>query len=136
MNKSASLVLTLLCVSCLLITNHASAYDTKTGHTPLTELAFKAYQNCFPDDTAFSTENRELVLRGNRAMDDGMHIQIPLQYWDVEGVPGLFEKTVRVFNWHFYNPEKADPKITRRFLVEQSQRRLWKRAEYGFKTME
>lgn len=128
----------LLCILCLWLAGNAHAYSVETGHAPLTEAALKAYAICFPKDTTFhgdaSNKNRLHMQLGNIAMDTGSN-KLPIKYADNPQVHMLFDYAIRATNWHFYNPNKTEKKITRRGAIEQSQKRLWQRAKRGFETM-
>lgn len=114
----------------------AQAYDPQIGHKPLSKAALKAYPTCFPDDSTFRQQKiQDYIVNGDLAMDEGL-LSLPPEYWEEEEAIRLFSSSVRVLNWHFYNPNLTDPHITKRLLVNQSYRYLWRQANYGFRVMD
>jgi hypothetical protein len=114
----------------------AQAYDPKIGHKPLSQVALAAYQTCFPKDITFQRKIlQDHIVNGDTAMDEGL-LTLPPAYWEEGEAIRLFSTSVRVFNWHFYNPNLTDPQITKRLLVNQSYRYLWRQANYAFSVMD
>lgn len=126
-------------LSCLILfalSGWAQAYDPQLGHKPISEAALAAFPACFPEDAGFQHKViHDHIVRGDIAMDEGL-LTLPPEYWEEEEAIRLFSLSVRVFNWHFYNPNLTDPRISKRLLVNQSYRYLWRQANYGFRVMD
>jgi len=125
----------LIAAAVVMLSAPAFAYDVDTGHVPLTSFSLDLYNKCFPASTTFrGADAQKRLIQGNRGMDKGtadMLQHLDLSEQELERLTGrsVFNLTTRIWNWHFYNPDRTG--LSRAGLVEQSFSRLWTRLKKG-----
>ena len=110
------------------------AYDPETGHLPLSSVALDMYGQCFPEKQIFLNHYRADILAGDAMMDEGVlrgGKQV-FSFWHSLFVKhaDIFEASERVFNWHFYNPEREA--LADIGVIDQSLVGLYQKAQLGF----
>jgi len=97
-------------------------YEPDKGHEPLINTALKVYSECVTEpNLIYGINERKRIIQGDLAMDKGLKFN--LIDWISLREEGVFTKKRRIFNWHFYNPERIS--YSKVGLIEQSHSRLW-----------
>ncbi len=126
LNLRNKLINTVLILAIGLFSPVVAALLPVTGHLPISKLSLTAFERCFPEDSAFRRhdEIKKRILRANVAMDEGRSA-LSREDKEIAGERGYFTLLNRIDNWHFYNPNKKQPKKTQQGLIHKSYDRLW-----------